>query len=441
MELVVLTVIIGGFILLAFYIGKLFKSQEVEQSEVATEPEKEEAETVTSAAAEKESKASKTKKNDKKRGGGQAPSFQHPWLVSSLKGHSGRVLDLDISPSGKYLASVAEDRTVLVWSTKDFSSKEHKCLRCNVEYDHGLFVKWSPDSKAFVVQKAVQNCTEVYKMGKKPDGSMGEFSVAVTFPPKHETDIIGLGIAANGKFIATCSDKTDLLLWSLKGDVLERINTNHNLTYCCKVSPCGRFVATSGFTSDVKIWEVKFSRSGDFEKVQRAFDLPGHRSGVYSFAFSADSGRIATVSKDGTWKVFDTNIEYSKGQDPEIIISGEYSFDCNQAITVALSPDGRVVALAQDKTVKLYSALTGACSGTIEDIHSEPITSLIFDAGSNYLLTSGDKHVRVFHNLPGKLIQIEDLKQALQRNITNSAAKERIEMQIKEAEESISKIA
>ena len=80
------------------------------------------------------------------------------------------------------------------------------------------------------------------------------------------------------------------------------------------MSPCGRFVATSGFTSDVKIWEVKFSRTGDFEKVTRAFNLGGHTSGIYSFSFSSDSSKVATVSKDGTWKVFNTAIEYNKGQ-------------------------------------------------------------------------------------------------------------------------------
>ena len=38
------------------------------------------------------------------------------------------------------------------------------------------------------------------RMSKKPDGSMGDFSVAVTFPKKHETDIIGLGIAVSGRY-------------------------------------------------------------------------------------------------------------------------------------------------------------------------------------------------------------------------------------------------
>ena len=35
----------------------------------------------------------------------------------------------------------------------------------------------------------------------------------------HLTDVIGMGMAATGKFIATCNDKTELLIWSLKGEV------------------------------------------------------------------------------------------------------------------------------------------------------------------------------------------------------------------------------
>lgn len=42
----------------------------------------------------------------------------------------------------------------------------------------------------------------------------------------------------------------------------------------------GRFVATFAFTPDVKVWEVKLSRLGEFEKVARAFDLIGHSSGA-----------------------------------------------------------------------------------------------------------------------------------------------------------------
>lgn len=39
-------------------------------------------------------------------------SFSHPWLVTSLKGHSGEVLDMDFSSNGKFLATCAEGKNL-----------------------------------------------------------------------------------------------------------------------------------------------------------------------------------------------------------------------------------------------------------------------------------------------------------------------------------------
>ena len=63
----------------------------------------------------------------------------------------------------------------------------------------------------------------------------------------------------------------------------------------------------AGFTPDVKVWEVVFSRSGEFDKLSRAFELKGHTSGVLDLSATPDSFRMATVSRDGTWKLFNTN--------------------------------------------------------------------------------------------------------------------------------------
>merc|ERR1712241_1521031 len=120
------------------------------------------------------------------------------------------------------------------------------------------------------------------------------------------------------------------------------------------------------------------------------------------------SGKMATVSKDGSWKLFDTAIEFSRGQDAEVLVTGSYPWDSNQPSLIALSPDGLVVAIAQDRSIAFFSA------------------------------TTGDKHVRVFHNVPGKLMQIEDLKIQLKKNMSNSTAKARIEGLIRDAEEELS---
>lgn len=52
----------------------------------------------------------------------------------------------------------------------------------------------------------------------------------------------------------------------------------------------------SGFTPDVKVWEVCFDKSGNFQDVRRAFELKGHMAGVHWFAFSADSHRLVAMS-------------------------------------------------------------------------------------------------------------------------------------------------
>jgi hypothetical protein len=52
----------------------------------------------------------------------------------------------------------------------------------NIEFDHPTFVKWSPDSKAFIVHKFNENAIEVYKVEKKKDGWLGHSTKALTFP-------------------------------------------------------------------------------------------------------------------------------------------------------------------------------------------------------------------------------------------------------------------
>lgn len=66
-----------------------------------------------------------------------------------------------------------------------------------------------------------------------------------------------------------------------------------------------------GFTPDAKVWRLKFGASESFEGVKRAYDLTGHKASIYSCSMNADCTRMVTVSKDGTWKLFDTDSKYT----------------------------------------------------------------------------------------------------------------------------------
>lgn len=353
-------------------------------------------------------------------------SYTHPWLLTTLKGHTGHVLDIDFSSNGKYLASCAEDRTVLLWCVKDLEHKERRSLRINIEFDYATHVKWSPDTKAFIISRSTDNNVEVYKVERKKDSWLGPVTKAITFPKVHEEDVIGLGIACHGRFIMTCSAKTELVLWDLRGHELARVDTYLMSTMCARISPCGRFIVASGFAPDVKVWEVSFSKSGDFQQVKRAFELSGHTSGIYDVAFDADTSHMATVSKDGTWKLYDTKIEYAKGEDPRLKITGKYKQVTGHPVHIALSPNAEVVAISVGNNLYLYATANAELDSHIADVYVGHITALMFDSVGKYLLTSGDKHIRVFHNVTGYKCAIASAKEKLKTHQT-SATKERLQ--------------
>ncbi|XP_017694635.1 PREDICTED: transducin beta-like protein 2, partial [Lepidothrix coronata] len=304
----------------------------------------------------------------------QQHSFTHRLLVATLKGHSSPVTCLDFSSNGKYLASCSEDRTVRLWSTRDLAGREHRCLRANVGLDHAELVRLSPDSRAFIVWLANAETIRVYKMTKKDDGSFTFTASSGDFPKKHKAPVINIGIAETGKFIMTASSDTTILIWSPKGEVLSSINTNQMNNAYATVSPCGRFVASCGFTPDVKVWEVCFGKNGEFREVTRAFELKGHTAGVHSFSFSNDSRRMATVSKDGTWKFWDTDVEYKKQQDPYLLLTGQCSVP--EPRLIALSPDGRAVAVAGGTDIAVYNTRRGEEEERLQGVHGHGITDL-----------------------------------------------------------------
>lgn len=57
------------------------------------------------------------------------------------------------------------------------------------------------------------------------------------------------------------------------------------------------------------MYEVEF-KGGKYARTVNVFNLSGHTAAIEDVDFNADTSRIATVSKDGTWKVFDTEGKY-----------------------------------------------------------------------------------------------------------------------------------
>ncbi|KAJ7308966.1 hypothetical protein JRQ81_008248 [Phrynocephalus forsythii] len=361
--LAALSLLLGGLVLgllLLLLRRKGGQAEPGDQKEAGpARPPFSEEESVNGEAASKTSLLKKQKQHQRiRKEKPQQHTFSHPLLASALKGHSGSVTCLNFSSNGKYLASCSDDRTVRIWSMKDFLEREHRCMRANVELDHATLVRFYPDSRAFVVWLANGDTLRLFKMAKKEDGSFTYVAAPEDFPKHHKAPVINIGVADTGRYIMTASSDTTLLIWDPKGEVLATVNTNQMNNTFAAVSPCGRFVASCGFTPDVKVWEVCFSKSGDFREVTRAFELKGHTAGVYSFSFSNDSRRMATVSKDGTWKLWDTDVEYKQQQDPYLLLTGKC--EVTEPCRIALAPDARALAVASKTSIFVYNTRQGA---------------------------------------------------------------------------------
>ncbi|XP_014298283.1 transducin beta-like protein 2 isoform X3 [Microplitis demolitor] len=418
----------AAIVLIGFIIGRRSRTcentNEPKSDEIIQEPEIQKSINTNN---ERNIGGNKRAKNKKRREAQQ--EFTHSWVVGTLKGHTGPVLDINFSSDDKFLASCAEDRTVQIWCTKDLSSKERKSLRVNIDYDFATNVRVSPDGKAFIIHKSQSNNVEVYGLRKKPNGFFASATLVLEFPKRHEEDIVGMEIACSGRFIMTCGKTNDLIVWDLKGEVLATVDTYLGSTHMAKISPCGRFVAASGFTPDVKVWEVGFTKTGEFKQITSAFNLGGHSSGVYDFDFNADSSLMASVSKDGTYRLYDTKIEFEKGEDPHFILSGTWE---NVTPTkMVMSPNGEVIVITHGSSLSFYSGISGKLDTTIEDIGF--VSCLTFDASGEYLLVAVDRYIRIIRNIPGYRSAIESAKRKLEQRQT-SATKERLEKVIADSE-------
>lgn len=370
----------------------------------------------------------------------QAVNLQHPWLVSTLKGHEGSVLDLSYSSNGKYLVSSSQDCTVMLWDVRDPNQKNRKSVKCNIR-DYGVahLVRFIPNGKGFVVCKANNEC-EAFKLEKSPDGGIvmnaqGITSKVLPYDKGFEEDesIVGLDIACTGKYVATCST-TSLVIWDMKGNELSRISTESarskgGANRCCKISPCGKFISICCGRA-IKMWEVMFNSSGEFEEIKAISGLP---VGDYDdVAYDQNTSHMALVSQTkNTWEMFYTNVEFRKGTFLRLKVSGLYAG--NDPPKVALSPDSHVVAVASGNRLSIFSTLDADLLHVIEDVESDPITAILFDSSGKYLLESIGRYVRVFHNVLGHRGNIIAAREKLKEQQT-SATKERLQQLIADSE-------
>jgi WD40 repeat protein len=195
----------------------------------------------------------------------------------------------------------------------------------------------------------------------------------------HRAGVTGVAFAPSGDSLVSVADDGLVILWERSPGVTRLLGRQDSALSSVAISPSGQLVATGGYDSSIKIWQV------DGEGEPLSFD--GHAGAVYCLAISPDGETLASGGADRTVRLWTM-----PGGTPGDIIAGHSGYVSG----VAFSPDGTLlVSVSKDRTIRVWDTGSGkpvcalGVAGELTDVTWLPDGTRICAVGEDglYLLT------------------------------------------------------
>eukprot|EP00611_Tribonema_gayanum_P003152 TRINITY_DN12457_c0_g1_i2.p1 TRINITY_DN12457_c0_g1~~TRINITY_DN12457_c0_g1_i2.p1 ORF type:complete len:438 (+),score=138.97 TRINITY_DN12457_c0_g1_i2:34-1314(+) len=370
------------------------------------------------AAAESAAAETKDKRHKRPKGGGNKgghkpkaaaaphkakviPPPPHPLLLRELKGHSEAVTSVAFSPDGRFLATSSEDGSIRLIQAATLSDAEPKTHRIPLSFDHATALAFNDNTKRLAAVTSDYRKCCLFSIPSEAEMKKGiKPTLMKEFETGHSNPIMEVMLLDVEKWmvVVTCGAASDTIinLFSVKGEKLTHADTGHIKNNVACASADNRFIAVGCYLPEVTLLEVcRKKQTGEFDKLSRAMTLGGHKGQVVGVAINSTTTRAATVSLDGTWRVWDITVRYNLDEDPRC--QGTYPLDATKGVPtgIAFGPGGKVVAISADKRLLYFSAETGAQVGEVADAcGTGSIVGLKSprDAHCVAVVTSGNKH-------------------------------------------------
>jgi WD40 repeat protein len=206
----------------------------------------------------------------------------------------------------------------------------------------------------------------------------------------HRQAVKSVAFSPDGKILATASDDKTIKLWQI--NTLKEICTLLGHSHAVKsvaFSPDGQILASGSWDKTVKLWDVNTGA--------QICSLAGHQLKVNSVAFSPQGGILASASYDRTIRLWQIGSEREFKNCPCYTLLGTLSGHAWAVLTVAFSPDGKILATgSDDNTIKLWEVNTGQLISTLLG-HSWSVVAVAFTADGETLISgSWDKTVKLW---------------------------------------------
>jgi WD40 repeat protein/serine/threonine protein kinase len=205
---------------------------------------------------------------------------------------------------------------------------------------------------------------------------------------RHDAAAIYAAFSPDGRRVITASHDKTARVWDVEtGKPVTPILRHADELNYVAFSPNGRFVATACVDGTVQVW--------DAETGKPVAAPPRHKHNVVAAVFSPDSQRLASCSWDKTVQILELATDKTL---PPLDHDDEVWH-------LAFSPDNRLLATHNGKTIRLYDPTTGRMLPTAFGQHGDVIFHVEFSPDSRRLVSASlDRTAGIWDVQTGRLL-------------------------------------
>jgi WD40 repeat protein len=269
-----------------------------------------------------------------------------PLALKTMKGHTGWINSVTITPDGRLAVSGSSDCTCILW---DMTTGEAiQVLKGHTSSVHSISV--TPDHR-WAISGSYDNSCIMW------DLTTGE---ALKTLKGHSRWVNAVSITPDGKRAISGSQDKTCILWDLTtGEVLQTLKGHTKTVFAVSITPDGLQAVSGSEDKTCILW--------DLQKGEAIRTMKGHSSWIYSISITPDGKRAITGSEDRTCILWDLN----KGDPIHFLKGHTYS-----VFAVSITPDGKLgISGSEDKTCILWDMDTGKALHTLNG-HSDYVTGV-----------------------------------------------------------------
>lgn len=292
-----------------------------------------------------------------------------------LKGHSGRINYIKITPDGRYVISGSNDKSVKVWDTKtrkciaDFNKHTDRVVCVDISIDGKTGVSGGFDNMIYVWDIPTKKCIRAF-------GKIEELGTAVKL--SIDKEILFSCSGYDGRTI-----KSTIKIWDLKsGECIKTLYGHEYAISGLETTHDGKFLVSSSLDRTIRIWSLT-----TYTCVKT---IEGHVGGVVSLKITPDLKYIISGGgghNDNTVRIWDIYKSKMPTADAAYYRNFNHLHLCQEE-DIAVNSSRKIIQIRELQTGKIKAELSG---------HKSHIKKIIVDNAGKWIISaSSDKCIRIW---------------------------------------------